>query len=229
MRIAVCDDELIAREEISTVIEDYIHERKFDVDYELFDSYIMLEPVIEKFDIFIMDYQTPEIDGMTFAKMIRDNFGNGKFIIFVTSYREIVYDAFTVNAHRFLLKPIDKAKLFEALDSCLVEDKENKNLIIRNDGFTNIIKASDVFYIEVAGKESRIWFEDDMISVYRTISSLEDDLSDSDFFRVHRSYLVNMKKIKSFDSNRVELSNGKSIEISSRKYKAFCKKYLSMK
>lgn len=229
MRIAVCDDEPVAREEISTVIEDYIYERKFNIDYELYDNYLMLEPEIDKFDIFIMDYQTPEIDGMTFAKMIRDSFGNDKFIIFVTSYREIVYDAFTVNAHRFLPKPIDRAKLFEALDACLAEDNDNKNLIIRTDGFTNIIKASDIFYVEVAGKESRIWFEDDMISAYCTMSSLEDDLVDSDFFRVHRSYLVNMKKIKSFDSSRIELLNGKTIEISSRKYKAFCKKYLSVK
>ena len=46
---------------------------------------------------------------------------------------------------------------------------------------------------------------------------------------IHRSYLVNLKKIMKFDKSKIELINGKTVEISTRKYKAFCQRYLEMK
>ena len=78
MRIAICDDELTAREAIITCLEDYSVERNINIEYETFESYLLLEPRIDDFDIFIMDYQTPEVDGMTFAKIIREKYGEKK-------------------------------------------------------------------------------------------------------------------------------------------------------
>lgn len=229
MLIAVCDDELVAREEIVTCIEDYCLEQKIDIKYEVFDSYLPLEKRIDEFDVFFMDYQTPEIDGMSFAQKIRESCGSEKSIIFVTSFREIVYDAFEVNTHRFLLKPVDKNKLFEALDSCVLSGPSSRNLILKSDGYTDIISPDDIYYIEVRGKDCCIYMENDEIISRKTISFFEDELDGAGFFRVHRNYLVNMKKIKSFDKSRIELTNGHKIEISSRKYPAFCKEYLKLK
>lgn len=229
MKIAVCDDELVAREEIVTCLEDYSVERKLDVDYEVFESYVLLADRIAEFDVFIMDYQTPEIDGMTFAKKIREEFGDGKVIIFVTSFSEIVYDSFLVKTHRFLVKPVDKNKFFEALDSYLLADKNSKKMIIKNDGYTNVFDSSDILYIEACGKESYIYFENEQVVTKKTIASLEDELRGNNFYRIHRTYLVNMKKIKGFDRKCVEMINGEKIEISARKYSAFCKEYLKMK
>ena len=77
MKIAICDDELVAREQITTFVEDYCIERGVDIGYEVFESYVPLENRIDEFDAFIMDYQTPEIDGMSFAGIIREKYGNG--------------------------------------------------------------------------------------------------------------------------------------------------------
>ena len=229
MRIAVCDDELVAREEIVTCIEDYSHERKLDISYKVYENYMLLEPETDGFDVFIMDYQTPEIDGMTFAEKIREKYGSEKTIIFVTSFKEIVYDSFRVKTHRFLVKPVEKEKFFEALDSCLLTDKENKTIALKSDGFTDVIKADDIFYIEVRGKDCCIFFSDDSIVSRKTISFFEDELSGSGFFRIHRNYLVNMKKIKSFDRSKIELENGVKIDVSSRRYGEFCREYLKLK
>ena len=108
MNIAICDDEAPARENIVTCLENYMIERRVDVSYELFDHYKKLKDRIDDFDVFIMDYQMPDVDGLDFAHIIREKYSDTKTIIFVTSFSDIVYDAFSVRAHRFLVKPVDE-------------------------------------------------------------------------------------------------------------------------
>lgn len=227
MKIAVCDDELVAREAVVTCLEDYLIERNLNIEYSVFESYPALEPEIDKFDVFIMDYQTPETDGMTFAKFLRERYGDSKVIIFVTSFREIVYDAFAVKTHRFLVKPIEREKFFEALDSCV--QSADKNLVLKSDGINDVINTADIYYIEVRGKECYICLENEQIVSRKTIAFFEDELDKAGFFRVHRSYLVNMRKVRSFDKSKIELVNGEKIDISARKYAAFCKEYIKLK
>lgn len=229
MKIAVCDDEALALEEIITSLENYAIERKINIEYEAFDNYCLIENRIDDFDIFIMDYKTPVIDGLTFAKTIREEFGAGKTIIFITAYDDIVYDAFKVKTHRYILKPFDESTLFEALDSCIKEKNENRNLIFKNDGVSDIINISDILYIEVNDKECRICLDNEQIISRKPIAYFEDMLKDAGFFRVHRAYLVNLRKIRSYEKSKVELINGEKISMSVRKYPAFCKEYIKLK
>ncbi len=228
MRIAVCDDEQIWIESIITVLEDYSIERKIDLEYKAFGSYAELEPETDDFDIFIMDYQTPEIDGLTFAGRIREKYGNKKTIIFLTSYQEVVYDAFAVRAHRFLVKPIDKIKFYEAMDSVIENSRVNATLSVKCDNKIEIIPTEDILYIEVADKESYICLADEQIVCHKPISQLEEELIPHGFFRIHRAYLVNLSKIRSFDTKAVEFSNGETIQMSRRRYKDFCAAYLDL-
>lgn len=229
MKFAVCDDEALALEEIITCLEDYAIERKVNIEYETFADYRSLENRIAEFDVFIMDYKTPVIDGLTFAKTIREKFGAEKTIIFITAYDDIVYDAFTVKTHRYILKPLDKTKLFEALDSYIKEKEQSRSLIFKNDGVSDIINASDILYIEVNDKECRVCLDNEQIISRRPISYFEELLNDAGFFRVHRAYLVNLRKIKSYEKSKVELINGEKISMSVRKYQAFCKEYIKLK
>lgn len=226
MKIAICDDEEFARESIVTCVENYSIERKNDIDYEVFDSYVALESRIPEFDVFIMDYQTPEIDGMTFAKKIREDYGEKKAIIFVTSYQEIVFDAFSVRALRFLVKPLSEEKLFEALDAYMKTDIATNHFVIKNEGTTSVIDTDEIYYIEVSGRDITVCLEGAELSCRRTISSVEDELKPFGFYKAHRSYLVNMRKIKSFNRNTIEFTNGKRIDMSPRNYKDFCREYL---
>lgn len=228
MKIAICDDENAAIQNVVTNIEDYSIERKIDIEYETFNRYPDLEPRIGEFDVFIMDYQTPEIDGLSFARIIREKYGENKTIIFVTSYADIVYDTFEVRAHRFLIKPINKAKFFEAMDAIIALTNTNKNLVLKKEGRTEVVPISDIFYIEVANKESYIYLEEDQVVCHRSMSQLEDELVPHGFFRVHRTYLVNMKKIKSYDMKNIEFTNNEKIPMSKRRYKEFCEQYLEI-
>lgn len=226
MRIAVCDDEKACIDSVVTVLEDYAIERRTDIDYETFERYPDLEDRVGEFDVFVMDYQTPEIDGLTFARKIREQFGEDKTIIFLTSYQEIVYDTFAVRAHRFLVKPVDKQKFFEALDAAVSNSNTNRNLAIKAEGRIELIPLGDILYVEVADKECYICLEEEQVVCRKPISQLEEELIPHGFFRVHRAYLVNMKKIRSFDQKEIEFTNGEKIMMSKRRYKEFCKAYL---
>lgn len=104
MKIAICDDEVASQERTVSYVEDYISEKKTDVEYEVFNSYVELENRIDEFNLFVLDYMMPEINGISFAKKIREKYNESKAVVFVTSFPEIVYESFEVRTLRFLLK-----------------------------------------------------------------------------------------------------------------------------
>ncbi len=226
MKIAICDDEKNCLEAVITCIEDYMAERRTEIDYEAFSRYPDLEPRIDEFDVFVMDYMTPEIDGLSFAARIREKYGDNKAIIFVTSFHDIVYDSFSVRTHRFLIKPVNKEKFFEALDSYIKTNTMTRHFTITSDGETDIVNINDILYIEVELKNITVYTSEDQFICRRSITSVEEELTHLGFFRVHRSYLVNMQNIAHFSNDTIELNNGEKIPVSKRSYKSFCKEYL---
>lgn len=229
MKIAICDDEAVAREEISALLETYIEDKKVGISYEVFEDYKTLCEREDEFDIFLVDYLMPGVNGLEFAKGLRERHGSRKFIIFITQYNEIVYDSFTVQTHRFLLKPVDKEKLYEALDSSLLPAAASGHISIRYGGNVTLVSVEDILYIEVSHKELYICTEKEQILCRRSISSVEDELAGYGFFRVHRSYLVNMRKVRTFNQKTIELNGDEILPISARKYSEFCREYLKMK
>lgn len=89
MQIAICDDEQTALDELSSLTEDFILENRVDLIYETFNSYEALCGRLDDFDIFILDYKMSGMDGMSFARLLRQS-NPEKTILFVTAYDEIV-------------------------------------------------------------------------------------------------------------------------------------------
>lgn len=226
MKIAVCDDQKIILREISNLIEEYSYNNLYEIKYETFLNYNDLKNRIDEFDIFILDYKMPDIDGLTFSKMIRERFMNSKAIIFITAYPEIVYDTFEVRTHRFIQKPIDQNKFFEALDSYISDISAEKKLIIKNGDFDMVINLDDIYYFEVSRKDTYIYYYDKCMSCRKTIQYFENELEPFNFFRIHRSYLINMNKVKEFNTNFVILKNGEQLSVSPKRYRFLCEKYL---
>lgn len=230
MKIAICDDEYIDREILVSLTEDYIAERKTEFEYAVFLSYLDMQNRIDEFDVFVLDYQMPDVNGLEFAAQIREKYGaDSKAIVFVTSFDEIVYDAFVVRAHRFLTKPVVKEKYFEALDAYLHTSLSNRQIVIKGAGATSVLPLREIYYVQVAKKELYFCTENEQILCRRSIESAGQELEAYGFYRVHRSYLVNMRALSSFDRAHVEFPNGERVPISSRKYADFCKAYLEMK
>lgn len=226
MRVAVCDNDTVFLKEFTDLIDSYIFNRDVMLNVKKFTDYESLINHIDEFDIFFLDYKMDGIDGLDFARQLTERYGDRKRIVFVTAYPEIVYEAFEVRAFRFLVKPIEKDKLYRALDDLFMTTNLNPKVTIKTDGETHYLEVDDIYYLKVERKNTSFVLDGKEIICHKPMDYFEDCLSGcSAFFRIHRSYLINVKKVKSFKNTYVIMQNGDKLEMSRRRYADFCKRY----
>ena len=228
LKIAICDDERAVCSQIKHLTEAYLQAKGIQGECETFNVYHQLQGRESEFDLFLLDYKMPDIDGLEFAHALYKNYGEKKTIIFITAYPEIVYDAFEVRTYRFLIKPIEKEKLYAALDAFVERYRAQYYLSVLSDGRTEVIPLEDILYIEVMRKDCMIVLTDRTVVCKKTIAAFEEELTPFDFYRVHRAYLVNMRKIRSYDSRIIQLDNGEKVFMGPKKYSDFCKAYIKL-
>ena len=177
-----------------------------------------------EYDIIFMDYQMAEIDGLETARQIRKK-NTDTTIIFLTSFPDIVFDTFEVNAYRFLVKPIDDARLEAALDSYLSDNDESNFILIKTDESNQKININDIIYIEASDKYCNIRTNEGTVLFKKTLSEIEKMLPEDKFFRCHRTYLVGFRHIVSHTSTDVLFDNKEKALISRVKLPPFKKAF----
>lgn len=209
MRIAVCDDKLYMLKDIEKLVNEYVQENQ-DVHFEvqvflsagaLLDSGIM-------FDIYIMDIIMPEMTGIELGKEVQKK-NPAAFLIYLTSSKEFALDAFEIHAQRYILKPVDKEKLFEALDygKKLTSIPQKIFSVKTADGMVSL-RIDEIEFVELASRKTIFHLSDgsQVESVY-VRSSFETEVKDiaqeEGFVFVGKSYLINMKYISKIDSERI--------------------------
>ena len=219
IKIAFCDDEMEVLHQMNELLDRYRVERNEDITYAAFQSPFELLTEIEKGirpDILFLDVVMPGQNGMDVAKEIRQYDTNVK-IIFLTSSPEFAVESYTVGAYFYQLKPIWEESFFRLMDSVLSEcEKKKKNsLILRSkDGITRI-DLQQLEYCEVLGRKLLFHLENG--AVLEGAGSL-DDLAGQlmqycNFFRPHRSFLVNMEYIQNISSRSIKMVNDAVIPI----------------
>lgn len=237
MRIAICDDNPSFVEILSEMLDDYSDERKINIEYESFDDYDNISD-IDSFNLFILDYNMSDFktndsdlssnktNGMDFAREIINQSGKKRNIIFISAYPDFVYEAFEVRTYRFLTKPIKKELLFKVLDDFIADETNIGNILIKVKNEQFVINVNDIYYLEVSNKDTFIFFKDHYLKVHKSMSELENDLKDFEFMRIHRSYIINLTKLKSFDMKTVTLDNGEKVFLSQKKYPELCEYFI---
>ena len=127
------------------------------------------------------------------------------------------------------MKPIDRKKFFEALDSLYTENMPVGQFLIKTGSVTDVIDLREIYYFQVIRKELYVCTSDEQLVCRRSISSVQTELEGLGFFRIHRSVLVNLRNIKSFNRQFAEFPNGERVAIGSRRYAEFCRAYLREK
>jgi len=174
-----------------------------------------------------------------------DQWGEINFeVIFITAYSQYAVQAFNLSAAHYLLKPVDIQELKAAIDkvaiklktnqrqdySTLIENIQNKNhqedkiALPTLEGLI-FVKVHQIIRCEADGSYTKIHLEANKILIAtRKIKEFEQLLMEHNFFRVHRSHLVNLDKIEKYykgDGGYVLLSDGSSIDVARRKKEAF--------
>jgi DNA-binding LytR/AlgR family response regulator len=225
LRIAVCDDEKIAREDIIRRLNDYSRLRNVDIICDQYETGLAFLQSKIMYNMVMLDFQLNKdikLSGLSVAQKLREN-NNDIAIIFLTNYPKVVFSSFEVDTFRFLVKPLNSQKLYKALDDFLRSLDNDMTLMIRLEGATNVINTNRIIFLEGDGKHCIIHMSQQAqpIKCHETLSSVEQRLPKHHFYRCHRSFIVNLKYIHSYGINEIKLRNGACISISRPKYKSF--------
>ena len=220
IQIAICDDEKKILDEVSGYIKNYA-EKKSDLDIEVFrfDSARTLISTLEdgkSFDVFVLDVYIGDEMGTTLARDIRKS-GIESPIIFATTSIEHAPQGYETGTLRYLIKPLDPKKFYEALDAAILQaEKVNERMIaLKTENGIETINANHIMYSEAHEHYQYIVLNDRrQIKVRNTVTELLTVLMRSGgFVRVGSAYIVNLRNVKNVSTYRMDLYNDMSIPI----------------
>ena len=191
----------------------------------------------EKADLLFLDIQMPKLTGIEFLKALNP----APKVVFTTAYREYAVESYELNVVDYLLKPIAFDRFLKAVNKVIEEDKgpvlseitsvnqeENSDpfLFLKVDRKMVKVHLRDITYIESLKDYVRVKTEEgkELISLQK-ISYLEKKLPEDCFQRVHKSYIVSVRKIAAFSNTSIEVG-GTEIPIG-RSYKSEVMKVLN--
>lgn len=228
LSIAVCDDEILECSQIAGKIKLTLEERNVPVQIRQFHSGKELLQASEQFDIVFLDIIMKELDGMKTAELFREKAFDG-LLIFISSSREYVFDAYEAEPFWYLVKPITYQKLQRVLKRAVEKTKKQRRefLIVNSERQKKKLFLSDICYFEIRGRMIYAHQTDEIYHFYKQISLLEQQLQGKGFFRCHKSYLVNLSWVKGYNRQEIILDHGEKIIIAKRRYEAFCQELLN--
>ncbi len=229
LSIAVCDDEVIECCNMARKIKDILEEMKVPCIIRQFQSGNELLQALESFDIVFLDIIMQGLDGMKTAQIFREK-ASDKMLIFVSSSREYVFEAYDVEAFQYLLKPVDDRKLKRVLQKAVLktERRSQEFIIVSRERQKRKLFLDDIYYFEIKGRMVDVHGPEGIFTYYEQIGELENKLRDKGFFRCHKGYLINLKYVDRYNRQEVILENGESIAIAKRRYDRFVQEVLKV-
>lgn len=227
MRIAICDDDL----QLCNLIKDNIYEYSNKHNWEpVVDVYISGEAIVKsqvKYDIILMDYQMKGINGLEAAQLLRDGINAFSCIIFLTNFPHIAISAYEVETYRFVVKDTLFDGLFKALDDYRNASKREMKIAVKVEHDTIIISVNDILFIESLDKFLLIHLSNgNVIKTRNTLHSIYNLLPKMNFFKVHKSYIINFQYVASYTENSIKVYNyNLELPVSRNFYKQFKSKY----
>ncbi|GAA0114406.1 LytR/AlgR family response regulator transcription factor [Clostridium senegalense] len=222
IRIGICESDIAQRNSLKKYLNKIVGETGFKYELLEFDSGEELLKNYRRMNIIFLDINVGKINGIEAAKEIR-KFDSTVEIIFVTKFNNYIYEGYEVRAYRYLLKPIRYETIKIVTLNCIKNINRQKKLVIKYKGEIIILNIDEIEYIEVMQKMITIHTEDNEYMLKMTLSKFEEKLSEYNFFRCHKSFLVNLNKLKEIKDNIIKI-NDTYIPISKYRLKEFREK-----
>ena len=200
MKVMIVDDEKLAISRLKRLL----NENKIEDITEFNDPVDALKEIVKtKFDVVFLDISMPNISGLELADSIL-SLEPKTFIVFQTAHEEFALEAFKKGGVGYLVKPIQSEDIKAILEKInnfkTTTSEENKKILAKRGDKLYLIDIDDIYYIKADLDEVIVRIKDTDAYVRRKIGDLEALLVGKNFFRVHRSYIVNVDKIKSLKS-----------------------------
>lgn len=209
----IVDDERLACDELSYLLREFPDVEVVGTGKNGLEAVRLIEDLEP--DLAFLDVQMPGLDGLGVIQQIREKNLPLPYFVLATAYEQYAVPAFRLETMDYLLKPVEKERLTETIDRVrrLIQDRQRPalaevplaprpsvqrtKLLVRTGNRNLIVDANDVIYATIDnGLITMVTTTVEGQSNYRTIEELQSNLDPDVFWRVHRSYLVNINRIK---------------------------------
>lgn len=208
IKCLIVDDEHLARKGL----EDFVHRTPFLEHVtslpSAFEALAFLKS--NTVDVMFLDIQMPDMNGVELMGALN----HPPQVIFTTAHREFAVDGFDLNATDFLLKPFSYTRFLKAVDKTVLTSakvsKEGKtHIFIKSDGTIVKVPIDHITFVETAKDYIFVHTTNNRHLTLVSLRQLEQELPDSKFMRVHRSYLVGLQHVKKLEGNLLYVGSQK--------------------
>lgn len=214
-KIIICDDVDSDSAYLRSLVTNWAASRNVQAEitaYTSAEAFLFAYADDKSCDILLLDIEMGDLNGVELARKIRKSDKEVQ-IIFVTGFSDYIADGYDVEALQYLMKPVSQEKLFISLDRAVEKLKKNSAVLLLElpDGMVRI-PLYEIRYLEVRANYVTV-HTDAAVSVKSTLAALEEKLDDS-FFRVGRSFIVNLRYIRKVTKSEVFLDGNISVPLS---------------
>ncbi|XXN65723.1 LytR/AlgR family response regulator transcription factor [Enterobacter ludwigii] len=207
MKAIIVEDEFLAQQELSWMIQQHSQisvEACFDDGLEVL-KYLQNHRV----DVIFLDINIPSLDGMLLAQNI-NQFAHKPLIVFITAWKEHAVEAFELDAFDYILKPYHESRIMtmlQKLEASAQQQSQPHNASAGSPLTVNLVKderiivtdINEIYYVEAHEKLTFVYTRREAYVMSMVISEFCSRLPEQLFFRCHRSYCVNLSKIREIE------------------------------
>ena len=235
IRTVIVDDEPLAIEVIETYLKNFSDIEIIAKCGDGIQAFNTLQQ--KKADLMFLDVKMPGLTGTELLKSLK----NPPKVIFTTAYHDYAVEGFELNALDYLLKPVSFDRFLKAMEKVYEhfgftarQNIQTGTMPARNQDIFLYLKVDrkmvkvdvkDILWIESQKDYIKVVLSDKELISKQKISILEELLPEDEFLRIHRSFIISMNKIESFNSSKIEI-DGKELPIG-RNYKNDCQRRLN--
>ncbi len=248
IKVLAIDDEPLALKQLAAYLKKVPFFELVDSSQSALDAMSILSE--KEVDAIFIDINMPDLNGLDFVRSLN----HPPMVVFTTAYQEYAIDGYKVDAIDYLLKPFGMGDILRAADkvkrqydllhtASLSPTDEDDAMFLKTEYKVVRILAHDILYVEGMSEYLRIHLsnskpmsiespsslpEPKPIVVLFSMKKMEERLTDKDFMRIHKSYIINLHHIVEIQKNRVVLDDGKEIPIG-ESYRVKLNEYVNRK
>ena len=179
----------------------------------------------KKYNLILLDVLMDDMDGMALAKALR-NQGDRTMIVFISVSQEMARRGYQVEAARYLVKPLEREELKEAVTYCYEKWQTKKEILLPTDKGQYRTSFPNIQFVEAFDRGTRFVLTDDTVETKLKFSEVEAMLPKSTFILCHRAYIVNLALTKHISQYEFVMKNGAVIPISRLRYNEIYRKFV---
>ena len=211
----IVDDEPIAHDVIKSYAANLSHLNLVGQAYNAFEAIDFIQK--GKIDLIFLDIEMPQLKGLDFIRTLKKS----PKVIVTTAYEEYALEGYELNVIDYLLKPFSFERFMKAVNKINTEkasqqihfqkvDNNNSNTIfVKENNKIHQIPIDNISHIESIGSYVKIVTSNKTIVTHQTLQYFEQELSEINFIRVHKSFIVNLKHIRVIEGNYILIENRK--------------------